>query len=312
MNQTQVPVIQINLLTKHFKQVIAVDDLSLEVYQGDIFGFLGPNGSGKSTTIRMLLSLISPDRGSIRLFGLPLHGHRVSVLSRIGAIIEKPDLYLFLSAYKNLKLLCRLSRLRPDHQKIVEVLELVGLSDRMHSKVKTFSHGMKQRLGIAQALIHDPQLLILDEPDSGLDPQGIKDIRELIRFLNQEKKITIFLSSHKLYEVEQIASRMAIIKKGKTIVQGVVRELLQESIQKVNIDTEYPEEAVSLLSDSRLPIKEMRLSENRLVIYCQVSLIPEIIRFLVEHGLNVTSACPEQSLEEFYISKTWEYDAGKD
>src|SRR5690606_37071272 len=203
-------VIEVKNLSKKFKDLKAVDNLNLTVYKGDVFGFLGPNGAGKSTTIRMLLSLISPTNGEIKIFNKPLRQNRREILKRVGAIVEKPDFYGYLSAYKNLEILGRLSGTDTSRKKIMDMLELVGLDKRYRSKVKTFSHGMKQRLGIAQALLHDPDLIILDEPTTGLDPQGMKEIRDLIMFLIREKGKTIFLSSHILYEVEHDSNRMII------------------------------------------------------------------------------------------------------
>jgi len=171
-------IIEVKGLTKKFKNLTAVNNLDLNVYRGDVFGFLGPNGAGKSTTIRMLLSLIKPTSGTIKIFDLPLKENRVEILSKVGAIVEKPDFYLYLSAYKNLEILGKVSGLEVSNKMIMEMLELVGLKERYNSKVKTFSHGMKQRLGIAQALLHDPELIILDEPTTGLDPQGMKEIRD--------------------------------------------------------------------------------------------------------------------------------------
>lgn len=219
-------VIEIVNLSKHFRDLKAVNNLNLNVYKGDVFGFLGPNGAGKSTTIRMLVSLITPSEGSIKVFGNTLRHHRKEILGKIGAIVEKPDFYGYLSAYKNLEILGKISGKEIGKNRIMEVLELVGLEKRFKSKVKTYSHGMKQRLGLAQALLHDPELIILDEPTTGLDPQGMKEIRDLIIYLSKEKQKTIFLSSHVLYEVELVANRMIIIDKGSAKVEGYVEELL--------------------------------------------------------------------------------------
>ncbi|MCJ7554996.1 MAG: ATP-binding cassette domain-containing protein, partial [Ignavibacteriaceae bacterium] len=192
-------IIEITNLTKDFKEVKAVNNLNLNVYRGDVFGFLGPNGAGKSTTIRMLLSLIRPSQGSIKIFDKSLTQNRIEILKNVGAIVEKPDFYGNLSAYKNLEILGRISSKEISRKRIMEMLELVGLDKRAKSKVKTYSHGMKQRLGIAQALLHDPDLIILDEPTTGLDPQGMKEIRDLILQLSKDQKKTIFLSSHILH-----------------------------------------------------------------------------------------------------------------
>ena len=209
-------VIEVQGLTKKFNNLIAVNKLDLNVYRGDVFGFLGPNGAGKSTTIRMLLSLIKSTSGTIKIFDKPLNQNRIEILSKVGAIVEKPDFYLYLSAYKNLEILGKVSGLEVSKNMIMEMLEVVGLKERYNSKVKTFSHGMKQRLGIAQALLHDPELIILDEPTTGLDPQGMKEIRDLINQLSKEQGKTIFLSSHILREVELITNRMIIINRGTT------------------------------------------------------------------------------------------------
>jgi ABC-type multidrug transport system ATPase subunit len=229
-------IIEIKNLSKQFKELRAVNKLNLNVHKGDVFGFLGPNGAGKSTTIRMLLTLIRPTEGEIKIFGKPLRENRAEILKKIGAIVEKPDFYGYLSAYKNLEILARISKADHSNNKIMEVLELVGLEKRYKSKVKTFSHGMKQRLGLAQALLHDPELIILDEPTTGLDPQGMKEIRELIIFLSKEKGKTILLSSHILYEVELVANRMIILSKGTTRIEGEVNDLLNANDLKVTFE----------------------------------------------------------------------------
>ena len=171
-------ILRVRNLSKSFGEIKAVNDLSLDVQQKDIYGFLGPNGSGKSTTIRMMLSLLKPDAGTIEIFGTSFQQNRKKILTNVGAFIEKPDFYEYLTAYKNLDILCSYSGIRPERSSLMEILELVGLTERADSKVSTFSKGMKQRLGIAQALLHDPDLLILDEPASGLDPSGTDERAE--------------------------------------------------------------------------------------------------------------------------------------
>ena len=177
-------IISVDHLSKKFNNILAVDGLSFTVNAGDVYGFLGQNGAGKSTTIRMLLTLIRPTEGEISIFGKNLNTHRGEILSRVGAVIEKPDLYKYLSAYENLSLFARMSGKRISKKQLTDQLEMVGLGDRACDKVKTFSQGMKQRLGIAVALVHDPRLIILDEPTNGLDPQGIADMRNLILHLS--------------------------------------------------------------------------------------------------------------------------------
>jgi len=226
-------IIRIRGLSKRFGDIQAVDGLNLDVYAGDVYGFLGPNGSGKSTTIRMMLSLVRPDSGTIELFGLPLRGSRRAILERTGALIEKPDLYDYLTAFKNLEILSAYAGDKVISRRIMEVLAVTGLVKRAHSRVKTFSKGMKQRLGIAQALVGDPELLILDEPTAGLDPQGVKDIRDLIATLNHDMHKTVLISSHQLHEIEQVANRMIIIDKGHAVVEGEVKELLKDRDQNL-------------------------------------------------------------------------------
>jgi len=238
------PVITVRGLHKSYGDFHAVNGIDLTVEQGDVYGFLGPNGAGKSTTIRMMLSLVKPTSGTVALFDKPLTTHREEILRRVGAIVERPDFYNYLTAYRNLELLGRLSRADVSTASIMRVLGIVGLDTRAHDKVKTFSHGMKQRLGIAQALLHDPDLIVLDEPTTGLDPQGMKDIRELILSLSADHRKTVFLSSHILPEVELTATRMIVINRGKTIVEGSVQDLLNAGRLRVTIETDRPHDAM--------------------------------------------------------------------
>jgi len=297
-------IIEVKGLTKKYKELIAVDNLDLNVYRGDVFGFLGPNGAGKSTTIRMLLSLIKPTSGDIKIFGKSLKTDRIEILRKIGAIVEKPDFYLYLSAYKNLEILGKVSGINPTKQKIMEVLELVGLDKRYKSKVKTFSHGMKQRLGLAQALLHDPELIILDEPTTGLDPQGIKDIRDLILFLSKEKEKTIFLSSHILKEVELIASRMIIINKGQTIIEGKVDELLDSEAMKVNYEFVDSSKVIELVVNSKWK-DNFKVKEKEQYIFEMDKVdIPDLTNYFFENGVKVMSVIPTRSLEEYFLKIT--------
>lgn len=297
-------VIEIENLSKEFKEIKAVNSLNLNVFKGDVFGFLGPNGAGKSTTIRMLLTLINPSQGKIKIFDKDLNHNRLEILTRIGAIVEKPDFYGYLTAYKNLEILGRLSGTDISRKKIMELLELVGLNKRYKSKVKTFSHGMKQRLGIAQALLHDPDLIILDEPTTGLDPQGMKEIRDLIVFLSHEKKKTIFLSSHILHEVELVANRMIIINKGKTVVEGLVQDLLNANNLKVTFEVDDPEKAVNILNTTLWATKLESAVNNALIFNLENNEIAKINRYLVENGVNVSAVVPTRSLEQYFLDIT--------
>jgi len=289
-------------LSKKFGKRWAVKDLNLEVHRGDIFGFLGPNGAGKSTTIRMILTLLKPTVGSIEIFGKNLHKNRAAVLSHICGIVEKPDFYLYLSAYRNLEILGSLTRsVRRDE--ILETLDVVGLKSRAFEKVKTFSHGMKQRLGVAQALLTKPELIILDEPTSGLDPQGMKEVRELIKNLSVEMEMTIFLSSHLLSEVELVANRMAVINRGELIVQGSVPELLEREATEYSIQASPLDAAMDLIRG--LPWAEVLSAENgKLEVRVEPGYSSELNRFLVTHHIEVSSFYPHRTLEDYFLKIT--------
>ncbi|WKZ73904.1 MAG: ABC transporter ATP-binding protein [Ignavibacteriaceae bacterium] len=282
----------------------AVNSLDLNVYEGDVFGFLGPNGAGKSTTIRMLLSLIFPTQGKIKIFGKELLQNRKEILASVGAIVEKPDFYGYMTAYKNLDILSRISGFPASKKKIMETLEMVRLEKRWNSKVKTFSHGMKQRLGIAQALIHDPKLIILDEPTTGLDPQGMKEVRDLVISLSKDFKKTVFLSSHILHEVELIANRMVIINKGKTVTEGTVQELLNATETKVAIEVDDTEKAAALLNESSFSLQFEPPTGTTLHLTMMKEQIPALNRLFVENGISVSSIVPTRSLEEYFLNLT--------
>jgi ABC-type multidrug transport system ATPase subunit len=297
-------VIEVRGLTKKFNKLIAVNNLDLNVYRGDVFGFLGPNGAGKSTTIRMLLSLIKPTTGSIKIFGMSIKHDRAKIYSKVGAIVEKPDFYLYLSAYKNLEMLGKMSGADTSKKKIMEMLELVGLANRYKSKVKTYSHGMKQRLGLAQALLHDPELIILDEPTTGLDPQGMKEIRDLILYLSKEKNKTIFLSSHILHEVELIASRMIIINKGATQVEGTVEDLLKSDKVGVSFEVDRIDEALETIKNSSWQNQFKTSVKNEMSFELSKTEIAELNKFLNEKGFAVSAVVPVRSLEDYFLKIT--------
>ena len=297
-------IIEINSLTKDFKKLRAVNNLNLSVYKGDVFGFLGPNGAGKSTTIRMLLSLVRQTSGTINLFGKPLDSDRKNILSRIGAIVEKPDFYGYLTAYKNLEILGKLSGKEITQKQIMQILELVGLDNRFDSKVKTFSHGMKQRLGLAQSLLHDPELIILDEPTTGLDPQGMKEIRDLILHLSKEKEKTIFLSSHILHEVELVANRMIIINKGTSKVEGNVKDLLDAKKLKVTFEIDDEQKVKDLILNSGWKDKFEMNTKTVFVFSLEGEEVPQLNKYLVENNISVSAVIPKRSLEDYFLKIT--------
>ncbi len=302
--QSRQPIVEIIGLSKKLKTIQAVDSLNICVYENDIYGFLGPNGSGKSTTIRMMLSLLSSDAGSINIFGKPLNKNRNQILGNIGAFIEKPDFYEYLTAYQNLELLCKYSGQPAIPVKIDTILESVGLLDRAHSKVKTFSKGMKQRLGIGQALLHDPDLLILDEPTSGLDPSGVKDIRDLIRSLNREKGKTIILSSHQLQDIELIANRMCIINNGKQLVEGSVDDLLMQHSYFTTFEVDQIDKSIEVLGNSKFMIDIIEKDENQIKVVCKKEIIPDINKLLVNNEIAVKSIGTKQNLEDYFLTLT--------
>ena len=296
--------LKLDNISKTYGKLKAVNNLSLSVFKGDIYGFLGPNGSGKSTSIRMILSLISPDSGKINLFGRDLSVDRFRTLSRVGALIEKPDFYKYLTARKNLEILARLSDVKNPAKRIDEVLNLVKLKERENSKVKTFSQGMKQRLGIAQSILHEPDLIILDEPGNGLDPQGQKEMRKLIQRLNSDFGITIIISSHILSEIEQIANRMVIINKGQKVVEGEVSELLNGSGMMVRFELSDPEKALGIAKEKSFIREAKTTEENNILISLTKEDIPALINEFNKNEINVYSVIPAKTLEDYFISKT--------
>ena len=297
-------VIEVKNLSKVFREVKAVEGLNLNVNRGDVFGFLGPNGAGKSTTIRMLMALITPQEGSIKILGLSLNQNKKEISARVGAIVEKPDFYNYLSAYKNLEILSRISGKNITKKRIMDTLDLVGLGSRHNSKVKTYSHGMKQRLGIAQALLHDPELIILDEPTTGLDPQGVKEIRDLIIHLSKSEGKTVFLSSHILSEVELVANRMIIINKGKTVVEGTVSELLNSKILKVTFEVDNVANAKKVLENARWTEKIQSFSQKEIIFQLESDEIGVLNKFFVDGGILVKAIIPSRSLEDYFLKIT--------
>jgi ABC-type multidrug transport system ATPase subunit len=297
-------IIKVNSLCKTFGKLQAVNNLSFSVNEGDVYGFLGQNGAGKSTTIRMLLTLIAPSSGTIELFGKSLSSHKKEILSQIGAMIERPDLYKYLSAYDNLKLFAKLSGCNVTKQLLMDQLEMVGLAERANDKVKGFSQGMKQRLGIAIALVHNPALVILDEPTNGLDPQGIADIRNLIKSLSTEHKKTVVVSSHLLNEIEQVATRILIIDKGRKIIEGTKQELLDPNQTVVDIETTDLQKAFTLLSSSNWVNHLQPLIDDKISLTLNKHQIPDLLKNLVSLNIDVYALQQRHSLEDYFLKVT--------
>ncbi len=296
------PIIQVHNLSKAFGDLLAVNDLSFSVNQGDIYGFLGQNGAGKSTTIRMLLTLITPTHGEISFFDKKLSTHRSEILRQVGAVIEKPDLYKYLSAYDNLAVFAKMSGIKVTRSLLMDQLQLAGLAHRAKDKVQTFSQGMKQRLGIAVALVHNPAIIILDEPTNGLDPQGIADMRNLIISLSSQMGKTVLISSHLLSEVEVIANRMIIINKGKKVVEGAVKELLDPAHTVVHIVTKDDAAAKQQLMQTNYAAFLQQGSDLKLMMNKED--IPQLIQHLVSMNVSLLSVNASHSLEDYFLSLT--------
>lgn len=297
-------IIQVRDLTKSFKEILAVDHLTFTVNEKEVYGFLGQNGAGKSTTIRMLLTLIEPSDGTIEIFGMPLKKNRNEILRRIGGIIEKPDMYKYLTAFENLSLFARISGVRLNKKQLMDQLEKVGLAGRAESKVSTYSQGMRQRLGIAVALVHDPDLVILDEPLNGLDPQGMADIRNLIIHLSKDMGKTVFISSHLLSEMELVADSLLIIDKGKKIVEGKMNTLLNPKTTDVEVEAGSIELLLQKLNDSRWKESLRKSNSKKITLHMNREEVPLFIKELSQLDVPLYSVRPKHSLEDYFLSLT--------
>jgi lantibiotic transport system ATP-binding protein len=288
-------------LSRRFGDQLAVDAVSLRVPEGSVYGFLGPNGAGKTTTIRMLLGLIQPTNGEIRLFDQSLQGQQI--LRRVGAMVEGPSLYPNLTGHENLEVTRRL--IGVSKQRIAEVLEVVDLTDAADKLVRAYSLGMKQRLGIALALLSEPELLILDEPTNGLDPAGIREIRTLIRELPQQVGTTVFLSSHLLSEVEQVASHIGIIHQGRLIFQDTLAVLQHERREQIHVGAFNPEIAVAVLEQAGY---QVQLDDELIRVDMQGRKeAAQVNRSLVQSQQDVFHLVLEKlSLEDVFLKLTGE------
>ena len=289
--------IQLKNLNKKFGQRLAVDDLTLRVPAGEIYGLLGHNGAGKSTAIGMMLGQVWPTSGDVRVCGHDVTAHRRLALQKVGAIFESPAFYDYLSGRRNLEILSAYTA-PPSRRRIEEVVEWVGLTGRDQSKVRTYSHGMRARLALAQALLPQPELLILDEPSDGLDPEGIHEMRLTIQRLHRELGLTILLSSHFLNEVEQLCTRIAVLNRGRMVFEGSLAETKQREAW-IRLKT----------ADFGLAVKELRLAQlitherdSKLIALSKGVGTDQVVRLLVERGMPVYEiALEEETLEGFYL-----------
>ncbi len=291
-------------LSKRYGDRWAVRELNLEIPRGDVFGFLGPNGAGKTTTIRMMLGLIKPTSGSAYINGLDIHKDPINALGCVGAIVETPAFYGYLTGRENIELLGLISGGAPA-SRVDEVLELVGLSSRAADKVKGYSQGMRQRLGIAQALLSNPDMIILDEPTNGLDPSGMREISRLITRLAGEHGITVFLSSHLLNEVEVVCRHVAVINHGSLVAQGTVEELLKKESFRLEVKTSDIKKALGILASLEFVSDITEENGETLMMHAGSEHIALINRRLVEGGVEVAALIPHSaSLEEFFLELT--------
>lgn len=295
------PVIELKHVTKTIGKKKIIDDLSLEVFEGEVFGFLGPNGAGKTTTIRMMTGLMKLSSGEIIINGTNIKKNFEKALAQIGAIVENPELYKFLSGYQNLMQAARLLS-GVTKEKINEIIELVGLTDRINDKVKTYSLGMRQRLGIAICLLHNPKVLILDEPTNGLDPAGIREVRNHLRNLAKEKDMAIIVSSHLLSEMEMMCDRIAIIQKGKLINVQNVRTETELDVTTYFIQVDKKSDANHLLNESGYsPL----VKENGIEVVLERSHVPGVIKLLVENDILIYEVKGmTKSLEDRFLEIT--------
>lgn len=286
-------------LNKSIRRKKIIKDVSFEIKEGEILGFIGPNGAGKTTTIKLILGLQKLDSGTIEINGYNVKTNFEKAIEKVGTIVENPDLYMYMSGYDNLKLVANLYK-GIDKKRIDEVVKLVGLENRIKDKVSKYSLGMRQRLGIAQAILHKPNLLILDEPTNGLDPEGIKQIRDLIKELAEKEKMSIMISSHNLSEIENVCNSVCIIQNGEVIEETGIEEIKKEAVQgEYIIEVDDIEKSISVLESSE------KVDETKVLIKAEKEQIPEIINKLVKNKIKIYEVSPKEvSLEEAFLRKT--------
>jgi ABC-2 type transport system ATP-binding protein len=296
------PAVATRALTKRYGRFTAVDALDVEVQEGDLYGFLGPNGSGKTTTMRMILGLVRPTAGEVRIFGRDPGRERIGVLSQVGALVELPAYYPYLSAVENLEVL-RLAGGDTPASRIPELLESVGLGPRMQDRVGTYSQGMRQRLGIAMALLSRPKLVFLDEPTNGLDPHGVAHIRRMILELNRKDGTTFVISSHLLHEIEITCTKVGLMKQGRMILQDRLDRVIEKTVKGVRVACSDPVRARELLAGREGLGPAEAEKDGRLFVPCAAGCFGQVNALLVGAGLSVGELSPvRQSLEEIFLA----------
>ena len=291
-------ILKIKNLNKSFGKKKILKNVSFNVNEGDILGFIGPNGAGKTTTIKMILGLQSIDSGTVTINGYDIKKNFEKAIEKVGTIVENPDLYMYLSGYDNLKLISNLYK-NVDKKRIDEVIKIVKLETRINDKVSKYSLGMRQRLGIAQALLHKPNLLILDEPTNGLDPEGIKKLRDIIKRLATKEKVGVVISSHNLSELESFCNKIVIIKNGEIVETNELKKVK-------NIEESYIFEVDEISKISKiLEEKIEKINDNSFKIHINKESIPEIIKKLIENGVKIYTVKEEEiSLEDAFLKRT--------
>lgn len=294
-------VLELKNVSKSFGKRKVIDNISLKVNSGEIFGFLGPNGSGKTTTIKMILRLIDSDEGEIKVNGFDNRKQFEQAMECIGAIVENPDMYKYMSGIDNLKLHARIRNI--DEKRIAEVLEMVGLKDRAKDKVGKYSLGMKQRLGLALTLLHNPKVLILDEPTNGLDPAGIKQLRDILKKISHEENVAVFVSSHILTEMQQMCDRVAVLDNGKIVKIEQITSSEEEKIETIELRLKNKEKAIKILKEKfEVDAKE---EKNNLLVTIQTEKVPEVVKELAIEDVGVKAVIPrEHNLEEIFFDAT--------
>lgn len=297
------PILEVTNLHKSYGTTKVLNDVNIKVSPGEVFGFLGPNGAGKTTTVRAILGLIHPDQGIVRINGYNVKKDFKPAIARVGAVVETPKFYSYLSGYQNVLLIANLHP-RVPKSRIEQVLKIAGLIERARDPVGTYSLGMRQRLGIARALVNDPKLVFLDEPMNGLDPQGIFEVRELIKQLARDQGIAFFLTSHLLHEVEQVCHRIAILHQGQVLIQGPVDELLAKDSETVEIFTRDTGRTQEILQNVAY-IKSVHQLVNRVMVEIDQGFSGQLNRLLVNAGIEVDYLVPNnRSLENLYMELT--------
>lgn len=282
-----------------------IDDISFKVNKGEVFGFLGPNGAGKTTTIRMIVGLIGITSGDITIGGYSIKTDFEAAVGHVGAIVENPEMYKFLTGYQNLIHYARMSR-GITKEKIAETVKLVGLEDRINDRVKTYSLGMRQRLGLAQCLLHDPEVLILDEPTNGLDPAGIREIRDYIRLLAREKNMAVIVSSHLLTEMEMMCDRIGIIQNGKLMDVQQVKEFINTAEVMFELEVTPSETALSIVK-STYPNVQAGLSRNGITVGLSKQEIPRLVKQLAKEEIQIYGIKETvKTLEDRFLEVTGE------